>query len=76
MDSTPALLLHDLVKSYPAPSGGRTEVLRIPHLEMAAGQQVALRGASGLWHQEHALEQAGFEAFQVTLDLPPIMRKS
>ena len=48
MDSTPALLLHDLVKSYPAPSGGRTEVLRIPHLELAAGQQVALRGASGL----------------------------
>jgi len=48
MDSTPALIIRDLCKSYPAPAGGRVEVLRIPALELRAGQQVALRGESGL----------------------------
>ena len=48
MDPTPALTLRDLVKSFPAPAGGRVEVLRIPFLELQAGQQVALRGESGL----------------------------
>jgi putative ABC transport system ATP-binding protein len=44
----PALVIRDLVKSYPAPSGQRLEVLRIPHFELGAGQQVAVRGESGL----------------------------
>ena len=48
MDPTPALLIRDLLKSYPTPSGGRTEVLRIPSFELEAGQQVAIRGESGL----------------------------
>jgi putative ABC transport system ATP-binding protein len=48
MESTPALSIHDLVKSYPAPAGGRVEVLRVPDLELKPGQQVALRGESGL----------------------------
>jgi len=48
MDPTPALIIRDLLKSYPAPSGGRTEVLRIPHFELQAGQQAAIRGESGL----------------------------
>jgi putative ABC transport system ATP-binding protein len=48
MDPTPALLIRDLIKSYPSPSGGRTEVLDIPQFTLGAGQQVALRGESGL----------------------------
>jgi ABC-type lipoprotein export system ATPase subunit len=48
MDPTPALSIHDLVKTYPAPAGGRVEVLRVPGLALKAGQQVALRGESGL----------------------------
>jgi putative ABC transport system ATP-binding protein len=48
MDPTPALTIRDLVKSYPAPAGGRVEVLRIPSLELGAGRQAALRGESGL----------------------------
>jgi putative ABC transport system ATP-binding protein len=48
MDPSPALSVRDLVKGYPAPAGGRVEVLRIPVLELQAGQQVALRGESGL----------------------------
>ena len=48
MDPTPALLIRDLIKSYPSPSGGRTEVLDIPQFTLGAGQQVAIRGESGL----------------------------
>jgi putative ABC transport system ATP-binding protein len=48
MESAPALVVRDLVKSYPAPAGGRVEVLRIAALDLPAGQQVALRGESGL----------------------------
>jgi len=44
----PALVIQDLVKSYPAPSGQRIEVLRIPRFELGAGRQVAIRGESGL----------------------------
>ena len=48
MDPNPALIIRDLLKSYPSPSGGRTEVLRIPSFELQAGQQAAIRGESGL----------------------------
>ena len=48
MDPTPALILRDLSKSYSAPSGQRVEVLRIPSFDLRAGQQMALRGESGL----------------------------
>ena len=34
-------------KGYVAPDGGRIEVLDVPQLALAAGEQVALRGASG-----------------------------
>lgn len=34
-------------KGYLAPDGGRVEVLDVPELALAAGEQVALRGASG-----------------------------
>jgi putative ABC transport system ATP-binding protein len=48
MDPLPALTIQDLVKTFPAPAGGRVEVLRVPGLELKAGQQAALRGESGL----------------------------
>jgi putative ABC transport system ATP-binding protein len=48
MDPTPALIIRDLFKSYPAPGGQRVDVLRIPAFELGAGQQVAIRGESGL----------------------------
>jgi putative ABC transport system ATP-binding protein len=48
MEPTPALLIRDLCKSFPTAAGGRVEVLRIPALDLKAGQQVALRGESGL----------------------------
>jgi putative ABC transport system ATP-binding protein len=48
MDPTPALIIRDLFKSFPAPGGRRVEVLRIPGFELGAGQQMALRGESGL----------------------------
>ena len=48
MGSNPALILRDLTKSFPTPDGQRVEVLKIPYLELGAGQQVALRGESGL----------------------------
>jgi putative ABC transport system ATP-binding protein len=48
MDSTPALIIRDLVKTFTAPSGQRVEVLRIPIFQLEAGQQRAIRGESGL----------------------------
>jgi putative ABC transport system ATP-binding protein len=48
MDSTPALTIRDLVKTFTAPSGQRVEVLRIPFFQLEAGQQGAIRGESGL----------------------------
>ena len=48
MGSTPALIIRDLVKTFTAPSGQRTEVLRIPFFQLEAGQQRAIRGESGL----------------------------
>ena len=47
MDPTPALHIRNLVKSYPASTGRRLEVLRIPGLDPGAGRQVALKGGSG-----------------------------
>jgi putative ABC transport system ATP-binding protein len=48
MDSTLALNIRDLIKSYPTPSGERVQVINVPLLQLKAGQQVALRGESGL----------------------------
>ncbi len=48
MDPTPALFIRDLCKSFPTADGRRAEVLRLPALDLKAGQQVALRGESGL----------------------------
>lgn len=41
------LLVSDLRKSYTAPAGGSMLILDVPRFELAAGQQVALRGVSG-----------------------------
>ncbi len=41
------LAITDLAKSFVAPDGRRTEILRIPQFGLAAGAQVALRGVSG-----------------------------
>ena len=48
MDPTPALIIRDLAKGFAVPAGGRSEVLRIPSLQLRAGEHVALRGESGL----------------------------
>jgi putative ABC transport system ATP-binding protein len=48
MDPSPALVIRDLVKSFASPSGRQLEVLRIPAFELGSGQQMALRGESGL----------------------------
>ena len=48
MDSTPALIIRDLVKTFTAPSGQRVDVLRIPFFQLEAGQHRAIRGESGL----------------------------
>jgi ABC-type lipoprotein export system ATPase subunit len=48
MDSPLALMLQGLTRTYPAPSGRPIRVLDIPHFQLEAGQQIALRGESGL----------------------------
>jgi len=48
MDTPDALMIRDLTKSYPTRTGARVEILRIPAMGLAPGQQVALRGESGL----------------------------
>ncbi|MEI6052297.1 MAG: ABC transporter ATP-binding protein [Opitutaceae bacterium] len=37
----------ELTKSFTTPEGGRVEIVRVPHFELAAGEQRALRGESG-----------------------------
>jgi ABC-type lipoprotein export system ATPase subunit len=49
-DATPevaALRIRDLVKSYPSPGGGRVEALRLPALDLARGEALAIAGESG-----------------------------
>ncbi|MCY2973281.1 MAG: ABC transporter ATP-binding protein [Planctomycetota bacterium] len=41
------LLLEDVRKSYPQPTGGSVPILDIPKLEIRAGEQMVLRGDSG-----------------------------
>ena len=41
------LLLEEVKKSYAEPGGGRLEILDVPRLEVAAGQQLVIRGRSG-----------------------------
>jgi ABC-type lipoprotein export system ATPase subunit len=41
------LLLEDVRKSYPQPTGGIVTILDIPKLEICAGEQMVLRGDSG-----------------------------
>jgi putative ABC transport system ATP-binding protein len=41
------LLVENVKKSYPEPGGGRLPVLDVPRLELAAGEQVVIRGRSG-----------------------------
>jgi len=41
------LTIEGLRKSYPEPSGGRLQILNIPHFHMPAAEQLVLRGESG-----------------------------
>jgi putative ABC transport system ATP-binding protein len=41
------LLLKDVKKSYVEPDGTRLPILHVPRLELAAGEQVVIRGRSG-----------------------------
>jgi len=41
------LLLEDVKKSYPQPTGGIVPILEIPRLEIRASEQMVLRGESG-----------------------------
>jgi len=41
------LLVENVKKSYPEPDGGRLDILDVPRLELAAGEQVVIRGRSG-----------------------------
>ncbi len=41
------LTIEGLRKSYPDPSGGRIQILDIPHFHMPASEQMVLRGESG-----------------------------
>lgn len=47
MTSPPLLLVEGVRKSYPQPGGERTPVLDVPRMEVAAGEQVVIRGRSG-----------------------------
>lgn len=41
------LLLKDVQKSYVEPDGGLLPILHVPHFQIAAGEQVVIRGRSG-----------------------------
>src|SRR6187455_704812 len=43
----PMLLVENVKKSYREPSGERLPILNVPRLELAAGEQVVIRGQSG-----------------------------
>ena len=47
MMTAPILILKDIAKSYPAPSGGTVEVLKSISLEVEAGRSIAIVGPSG-----------------------------
>jgi putative ABC transport system ATP-binding protein len=41
------LLVENVKKAYPEPNGERLSILDVPRLELAAGEQVVIRGRSG-----------------------------
>jgi len=43
----PMLAVADLTKSFLSPEGERVEIVNVPGFNLAAGDQVALRGESG-----------------------------
>lgn len=45
--TTPILILNEIAKSYPAPSGGKVEVLKSVSLRVEAGRSIAIVGPSG-----------------------------
>lgn len=47
MTMTPILILKEIAKSYPAPSGGAVEVLKSVSLQVEAGRSMAIVGPSG-----------------------------
>ena len=46
-NEAPALLVRDLAKSFPSPSGGRVRVLDVPALDFEDGQTLGVEGTSG-----------------------------
>jgi len=47
VSGTPVLVVKDLKKSYESPDGERLTIVDVPAFSLGAGEQVALRGASG-----------------------------
>lgn len=45
--TTPMLILKEVAKSYPAPDGGKVQVLKFISMEVEAGKSVAIVGPSG-----------------------------
>ena len=41
------LTVTNLEKAYASPEGSRSRIINVPHFEMDAGKQIALRGSSG-----------------------------
>ena len=42
------LTVTDLEKAYPSPEGSQSRIINVPHFEIDAGKQIALRGSSGV----------------------------
>lgn len=45
--ASPALRIRDLRHAFPSPEGGALPVLDVPELDLAAGERLVVRGASG-----------------------------
>ena len=41
------LTVTNLEKAYASPEGSQSRIINVPHFEMDAGKQIALRGSSG-----------------------------
>ena len=79
--STPTAMLRltDVKKTYLEPSGNRLPVLDVPHFEVAAGEQVVIRGRSGCGKTTLLHAIAGItrvDAGQITIDGTDVTRLS
>jgi redox-sensitive bicupin YhaK (pirin superfamily) len=62
--------------TFLAQGGYRHEDQHRGSRELAPGSVEYLKTGGGIWHQEHALKQEGFEAFQLTMSLPAKMKSA